>query len=492
MAEERWRCGERRRGRTKVPPLQWREKLKRSAKQSGDGMLSELLDVALLDLVHEFFAAEKIVVEEAGELARDDDELIVSGFGEGDGATRGNKMGAPLKHETEIPENETEEKRSEGERGGTKRGKFLGEALQKNSETDDEENGERNEKAIAEGRDAGPVRIRGDEIVESENGAEDGAADARGLAPEEKNSDGGEDEQRRPGKEAVVGGEKNLKKIGRPPVPERGGNVTGLEERAVDDFLGNESGEKTDEQRDGKNYVAAEQCWNGGGAVLLDGVAESEEGFGCRQNEEHGVGVINVEHEAGDEAEENPLGDGAVVASAQPVREENSDDESGVGVGPGGIEVHVDGKRAAAPNGERGKESPTFGDKFSGETKGEEESEKTVERCAKGHRVTIRRGETVGGDGGPEGAADKNATVRDQKKRRPKDGRANGEMIFKMAGGRAKVGARLAVFVQAAFAETGVGLLIVGGEIEIVLNEERAGVGVITDAVASDPGIGQG
>jgi len=54
---------------------------------------------------------------------------------------------------------------------------------------------------------------------------------------------------------------------------------------------------------------------------LLDGVAKSEERFGCRQNEEHGVGVIDVEHEAGDEAEENPLGDGAVVASAQPVRE---------------------------------------------------------------------------------------------------------------------------------------------------------------------------
>src|SRR5256885_9387315 len=455
-------------------------------------MFFELLDVALLDLVHEFFAAEKIVVEEAGELARDDDEMVVSSFSEGYGAARGNKMGAPLKHETEIPENETEEKRNGGERGGTERGKFLGDALQKNGEADDEENGERNEKTIAEGRDAGPVRIRGDEIVESENGADDGAAVPRGLAPEEKNSNGGEDEQRRPGKEAVVGGEKNLKKIGRLPVPERDGNVTGLEERAVDDFLGNESGEETDEQRDGKNYVTAEQCWNGGGAVLLDGVAESEERFGCQQNEQHGVGVINVEHEAGDEAEEDPLGDGAVVATVQPVREEDGDDESRVSVRPGWIEVHVDGERAAAPNGEIGEESPTFGDKFFGETKGEEESEKTVDRCAKGHRVAIRRGETVGGHAGPEGAGDKNATVRHEKKRRPKDGRTNGEMIFKMAGRRAEVSARLAGFVETAFAETGVGMLIVGGEIEIVLNEERAGVGVITDAVASDPGIGQG
>src|SRR5256885_5856600 len=163
-------------------------------------------------------------------------------------------MGTPLKHETEIPENETEEKRNGGERGGTERGKFLGDALQKNGEADHEENGERNEKTIAKGRDAGPVRIRGDEIVEGENGADDRPADAGRLAPKEKNTDGGEDEQRRPGKEAVVGGEENLKKIGRPPVPERDGNATGLEERAGDDLFGNERGEKTDAQRDGQKY----------------------------------------------------------------------------------------------------------------------------------------------------------------------------------------------------------------------------------------------
>jgi len=182
-------------------------------KKSADGMFFELLDVALLDLVHEFFAAEEIIVEEASELARDDDELIVSSFGEGDGAARGNKMSAPLKHETEIPENETEQKRNGGEHGETERGKFLGEALQKDSETYDEENSQRNEKTIAEGRDAGPVRIRGDEIVEGENSAEDGAADAGRFAPKEKNADGSEEEKRRPGKEAVIGGEENLEEV---------------------------------------------------------------------------------------------------------------------------------------------------------------------------------------------------------------------------------------------------------------------------------------
>ncbi len=455
-------------------------------------MLSELLDVALLDLAHQFFAAEKIIVEEAGDLARDDDELIVSSFGERDGAARGNEMSAPLKHETEIPGNETDEKRGGGERGGTEGGKFLGEALEKNGEADYEENGERNEKTIAEGRDARPVRIRGDEIVEGENGAEDRAADTRRFAPEKENADGGEEENRRPGKEAVIGGEKDLEEVRRLPIPARDGHVAGFEERAINDFLGEQSGEKTDEERDGENDVANEKRGNGGSAALLDGVAQSEERFGCRQNEEHGVGVIDVEHEAGDEAEENPLRDGAAVASAQPVREEDGDDESGVGVGPGGIEVHVDGERAAAPNGEGGEESPTFGDELFGETKGEEEGKETVERRAKGHRVTIRRGETVGGDAGPEGASGKNATVGDEKERRPKDGGANGEMIFKMAGGRAEISTRLAGFVEAPFAETGVGVLIIGGEIEIVLNEESACVRVITDAVTADPRVGQG
>jgi len=173
-----------------------------------------LLDVALLDLAHEIFAAEEIVVEEAGELARDDDELIVSSFGEGDGAARGNKMSAPLKHETEIPENETEKKRQRRRawRNGARKISRRGFAEERRGRR--RRYGERNEKPIAEGRDAGPVRIRSDEIVESENGAEDGTADARRFAPKEKNANGGEKEKRRPGKEAVIGGEKNLEEFG--------------------------------------------------------------------------------------------------------------------------------------------------------------------------------------------------------------------------------------------------------------------------------------
>lgn len=455
-------------------------------------MFFEPLDVSLFDLAHEFFAVEEIVVEHAGELARHDDKLIVSDFGQGDGAARGNKMTAPLKHKTKIPENETKKKHGGGERGGAERGEFAGEAFKENGEADDEEDGERNEKPIAERRDTSPVRIRSDEIVEREDGAEGRASYAGKLAPEKENADGGEEEERRPGEEAVVGGKENLEKVRRLPIPERDGDVAGFEEGAINDFLGKQSGKNADEEHGGENDVAKKKRGNGGGAALLDGVAESEERFDDWQKEEHGVGVVDVKHEACDEAEENPLRDGAVLTSAEPVREENGDNESGVSVRPGGIEVHVDGKRAAAPNGERGEKSPAFRDEFLGETKGEEEGEKTVERRAKGHGITIRLGETVGGDRGAEGASDENSGVRHDKEWRPKNRGADREMIFKMAGGSAEIGARLAGFVEAALAEACVGVLIIGGEIQIVLNEEGPGVCVITNAVTADPGIGQG
>jgi len=148
--------------------------------------------------------------------------------------------------------------------------------LQKNGEADDEEYGERNEKPIAEGRDAGPVRIRSDEIVESENGAEDGTADARRFAAKEKNADGGEEEKRRPGKEAVIGGEKNLEKFGDVQFQREMGRSR-IRRESRKRFFGEQSGEKTDEERDGENDVASEKRGNGGWAALLDGVAKSEE-----------------------------------------------------------------------------------------------------------------------------------------------------------------------------------------------------------------------
>ena len=77
----------------------------------------------------------------------------------------------------------------------------------------------------------------------------------------------------------------------------------------------------------------------------------------------------------------------------------------------------------------------------------------------------------------------------EEKKRSPENGGADGEVIFEMAGRRAKVGLGLALFVKARAAKTFVGVAVVFGEIKIVLDQRGAGKRVITDAVAAHPGI---
>ena len=62
-------------------------------------------------------------------------------------------------------------------------------------------------------------------------------------------------------------------------------------------------------------------------------------------------------------------------------------------------------------------------------------------------------------------------------------------MVVEVARGRSKIGFGLAVFVEARLAETIVGMLIVPGEIETVLNQWSASKGVVADAVAAHPRI---
>src|SRR5207249_2742351 len=66
----------------------------------------ELLDVAVLNLLHEDFALEDIAVEIGRELTGDDEKLVVGHFGKRDGAACGNEMGTPLEHEAGVPESE--------------------------------------------------------------------------------------------------------------------------------------------------------------------------------------------------------------------------------------------------------------------------------------------------------------------------------------------------------------------------------------------------
>ncbi|GAC1633011.1 MAG: hypothetical protein NVS9B14_07030 [Candidatus Acidiferrum sp.] len=81
--------------------------------------------------------------------------------------------------------------------------------------------------------------------------------------------------------------------------------------------------------------------------------------------------------------------------------------------------------------------------------------------------------------------------MREDEKGSPKNRRADREMIVQMARHRSELAARLTGFVDAAFAKTCIGMLVVGGKVQIVLNQKRANVRVVAHAISANPGIGK-
>src|SRR5882762_1192103 len=158
-------------------------------------------------------------------------------------------------------------------------------------------------------------------------------------------------------------------------------------------------------------------------------------------------------------------------------------------VGPGRIEIHVDGERASPPHGERGEQRPALFHIVAREAEGQKQAEESIERSGQGHGGAVRSGKTVCGDGGTEGTRKKDADVREEKKRRPENSGADGEMVFEVIGGCSKGGPKLTAFVEAGAAEAFVGVAVVLGEIEIVLDERSAGKGVVADAIAAHPRV---
>src|SRR5229473_4090101 len=132
-------------------------------------------------------------------------------------------------------------------------------------------------------------------------------------------------------------------------------------------------------------------------------------GFDGENGEKHGVGVVNVEHEAGDHGENQPLCERARRACLVPIPKEKSDGESGMRMGPRGIEIHIDGQRAGPPDRERGDEGPAFFYIVASQAEGQKQAEKSVERGSQRHGDAVRSGKTVSGDGGTESARDKDA-----------------------------------------------------------------------------------
>src|SRR5216684_6217698 len=90
------RGGERGTQRSRAKPAA--TKTRRVRLYLGRRIFLELLDIAVFDLLHEGFAAEKIELQIRGEPAGHDEKLIVDDFGKRNGTARRNKMRAPLKN----------------------------------------------------------------------------------------------------------------------------------------------------------------------------------------------------------------------------------------------------------------------------------------------------------------------------------------------------------------------------------------------------------
>jgi len=117
-------------------------------------------------------------------------------------------------------------------------------------------------KTVAVGRDACPVGIRSHEIVKGERGAEDRGAGAGNSTAKKKDAYAGEEKERSPGKEAMIGGKEKLEQEGRGPMPLRDRDVAGFDGGAIDNSPGNESGQKAEQKSKRKEGVGNEQTEN--------------------------------------------------------------------------------------------------------------------------------------------------------------------------------------------------------------------------------------
>lgn len=161
-------------------------------------------------------------------------------------------------------------------------------------------------------------------------------------------------------------------------------------------------------------------------------------------------------------------------------------------VRPRRIEIHVDGERTGPPDGNGGEKGPTFLDILASETEGQEQTKKRVNASGERHGDAVGGGKTIRGDGGTHRASQKDASMREEEEGSTENSGAGREMVFEMAGGSAIFGFRPTGFVEARAAKTFVGVLIVSGEIETVLDQRGARKGVIANAVTAHPGIEKG
>jgi len=273
----------------------------------------------------------------------------VDDFGKRNGAASRDEVRTPLEDEAGVPESENGEKGNRSGEGGALGAEELRGAIEENGEAENEERSERNEKTVAVRRDAGPVRIAGDEKIKSKESSNKRSARTALPAPENEKTGDGKKKDGRPNDESVIGREKDREKVGRKPVPPAEWNVSRFERITVNDVAGDESRKQAQEENGREERVAKEKFGNAEsgmgsgsrgrakGEIILAGDFDGENG------EDHGVGVVNIEHEAGDQSEKEPLDESARGARFVPIPKKKCHDEGGMCVGPRGIEIHVDG-----------------------------------------------------------------------------------------------------------------------------------------------------
>jgi len=124
--------------------------------------------------------------------------------------------------------------------------------------------------------------------------------------PENKKTNDGERKNGRPGEQSVIGGEENGQEARRKPVPVAERNVARFEGAAVDKVVGDEGGKKANQDDHGEDRVAKEKLGNmrngfgRRGSISAQHKVILAEGFDREDDENHSIGVINVEHETRD------------------------------------------------------------------------------------------------------------------------------------------------------------------------------------------------
>src|SRR5215469_18841076 len=78
-----------------------------------------------------------------------------------------------------------------------------------------------------------------------------------------------------------------------------------------------------------------------------------------------------------------------------------------------------------------------------------------------------------------------------EQKRSPEHGRSDGEMVLQVASSLAILRFRIAAFIAAHLSKAFIRELVVVSEVEVVFDQRSTRVGVVTDAIAADPGIQQ-